>query len=505
MSTPQIPLISRRNIATLTDRASVPSYLDREIAVGIVHFGVGNFHRSHQAMYVDRLLELGGHDDWGICGIGLMPRDARMRDVLNEQDGLYTLTLRYPSGVEEVGVIGSIRRYLYAPEDVAGTIAQMSDPAVRIVSLTITEGGYVHDPVGGKSAADDPQVAAETSSNLSTPITAFGYIAAALRARRDAGVTPFTVMSCDNIQGNGDVARLSVIEVARLADPELAEWIAENVAFPNTMVDRITPATEAKDGERIADLLGVADGWPVASEDFTQWIIEDHFPAGRPAFDAVGATFAPDIEAYEFVKLRLLNGPHQVLAYIGQLAGFTYVHEAMEDPRIVEFVRAYMNDDAVPSFTPPADVDTAEYCATVLARFSNPLVLDTLVRLGVDGSDRIPVFALPVLRDRVRAGLTPLMGAALLASWGAYWAAAAAGELTPSPDARDAAMREAGAAWAGDSLEFLSAVPALREFADDPGFASAFAEFSSALKEGGVDAFLALVLARRSQGEVQVI
>jgi mannitol 2-dehydrogenase len=486
-------MLTRDVLPSLAGKARIPGYLDRELRIGVVHFGVGNFHRSHQAMYLDRLLEAGAHDDWAICGIGLMPRDTRMRDVLGAQDGLYTLTLRHPDGSDEIDVIGSLRRFLYAPDDPQAVIDQLCDPGVRIVSLTITEGGYVHDPVGGKAASDDPAVAEETSGGLSAPITAFGYIAAALRARRAAGIAPFTVLSCDNIQGNGDVARLSVVEVARLTDPELAAWIDDTVAFPNTMVDRITPATEPTDEQRIVDRLGVVDRWPVASEPFTQWIIEDRFPSGRPAFEAVGATLAHEIDAYESVKLRLLNGPHQVLAYIGQLAGYHHVHEAMRDEGIVGFLRRYMRDDAIPSFDPPADVDVDEYCVTVLERFGNPSVLDTLARLSNDGSDRIPVFALPVLRDRLAAGAVPVMGAALLASWAGYWSAADEGALTPSPDPRTAELLASGRAWRDDPASFLTTVESLREFTGHPAFSDAFLEYSRALRDQGPQAFLGLV------------
>ncbi|HTN59080.1 MAG TPA: mannitol dehydrogenase family protein, partial [Protaetiibacter sp.] len=251
--------LTRDVLATLPEGTSAPDYLDDEPRVGIVHFGVGNFHRAHQAMYLDRLMHAGLARDWAICGVGLLERDARMRDALTEQDGLYTLTLRHPHGRDEIEVIGSIRRFLHAPDDPDAVLEQLADPGVRIVSLTITEGGYVEDAANGRRAVDEPLVRAETAAGLAAPRTAFGWIVAGLRERRRRGVPAFTVLCCDNIQGNGEVARRSVEAVARLVDEELADWIAAEVAFPSTMVDRITPVTTPADVERIHERLGVHD------------------------------------------------------------------------------------------------------------------------------------------------------------------------------------------------------------------------------------------------------
>src|SRR5690606_36596267 len=272
--------LTRDVLATLPEGTSAPDYLDDEPRVGIVHFGVGNFHRAHQAMNLDRLMHAGLAHDWAICGVGLLERDARMRDALTEQDGLYTLTLRHPDGRDEIQVIGSIRRFLHAPDDPDAVLEQLADPGVRIVSLTIIEGGYVEDAANGRRAVDEPLVRAETAEGLAAPRTAFGWIVAGLRERRRRGVPAFTVLCCDNIQGNGEVARRSVEAVARLVDEELADWIAAEVAFPSTMVDRITPVTTPAAVDCVHERLGVHDAWPVASEPFTQWVIEDRFPAG---------------------------------------------------------------------------------------------------------------------------------------------------------------------------------------------------------------------------------
>ena len=480
-----------RALETLPSHVDVPGYLGDDLRIGIVHFGVGNFHRSHQAMYVDRLLEAGAGDDWAICGVGLLERDAPMRDALAAQDCLFTLTLREPDGQDRFSVIGSIRRYLYAPDDPAAVLEQLVSPDVRIVSLTVTEGGYVSDPTNGRLPQDDPLVAEEVADGFAHPRTAFGWIVAALRERRRRGIAPFTVMSCDNIQGNGRVARASVEGVARLADAELADWIGAEVAFPSTMVDRITPVTTQADVDRIAAGLGVQDLWPVASEPFTQWVIEDVFGAGRPPFEQVGALLVSDIDPYEAIKLRLLNGSHQALAYIGQLMGYTYVHDAVADPSVAAYVRAYMEREGAPTLEVPAGFDLAEYVDELFVRFGNPHVQDLLARLSVDASNRIPKFVVPVLVDRVAAGAACEVGAAIVATWRAWCRGVGEGRFVIDDVAGDALV----AAAADEPLGFLRGVPTLTGFLDAPGFVDAYLRAVVALERDGFEAFFEAVLA----------
>lgn len=477
--------LSRAVLDALPADVSRPSYLDRDVRVGIVHFGVGNFHRAHQAMYIDRLLEAGGADEWGICGIGMLPRDARMRDALAGQDGLYTLTLRHPDGTDDIRVIGSIRRFLHAPEDPQAVLAQLTDPSVRIVSLTITEGGYVEDPTGGRRAEEDPNVAAEVREGLCEPRTAFGWIVAALRERRRRGIAPFTVLSCDNVPGNGAVARRSVEAVARLVDGHLADWIAESVAFPSTMVDRITPVTVESDIRRVHDRLAVDDAWPVAAEPFEQWVIEDDFPAGSPDLGAAGATLVSDVHAYEMIKIRLLNGGHQAIAYIGQLAGHEYVHDALADPRLAGFVREYMQHDGVPTLDIPDGFDVAAYIDELLSRFANPSIADTLARLGTDASNRIPKFVVPTLLDRLDAGAMPEAGAGVLASWREFTRQAALGRFMVDDESASVLL-----AAAADPLAFLTALPMVEPLARRADFVDAYLSAAAKLERGGVDAML---------------
>ncbi|MDN5756428.1 MAG: mannitol dehydrogenase family protein, partial [Micrococcaceae bacterium] len=297
-------------LAELNDLVAVPGYPLGQRRIGIVHFGVGGFHRAHQAMYLDALMNSGQDLDWAICGVGLMPHDQRMRDVMAEQDGLYTLVAKAPDGTRDARVVGSIARYLYAPDGPELVLAQLTDPMVRIVSLTVTEGGYNYNPSTGEFDATTPAVAADLAEDA-VPTTTFGFVTEALRRRRAAGVAPFTVMSCDNIQGNGHLAAKVFTAFARLKDPELGAWVAEQVPFPNSMVDRITPVTTEADRAAIAAEYGVEDTWPVVCEDFIQWVLEDRFPTGRPDWGSVGVQLVDDVEPYELMKLRLLNCSHQ--------------------------------------------------------------------------------------------------------------------------------------------------------------------------------------------------
>ncbi|MEU4223681.1 mannitol dehydrogenase family protein [Nonomuraea sp. NPDC026600] len=414
-----VTTLTQETLTGLSEQVAVPSYDRSLLTAGIVHFGVGGFHRAHQAMYLDRLMNQGKAFDWAICGVGVLPGDARMRDVLTAQDGLYTLVLKHPDGTREARVIGSIVDYLFAPDDPEAVIEKMAEPAVRVVSLTVTEGGYNFHPVTGEFDTETPAIRADLAPGA-RPATVFGLVTEALRRRRDRGVPPFTVMSCDNIQGNGDVARRTFTAFARLADPELAAWMEREVAFPNSMVDRITPATTDEDREAVARTFGVRDEWPVICEPFTQWVLEEDFPGGRPPFEEVGVQVVADVEPYELMKLRLLNAGHQALAYFGFLSGYRYVHEAASDPAIAAFLLAYMDVEATPTLRPVPGVDLDAYKRTLIERFANPEVRDTVARLCAESSDRIPKWLLPVIREQLAQGGEVARAAAVVASWARY-------------------------------------------------------------------------------------
>jgi mannitol 2-dehydrogenase len=407
------------SLAELPADVARPSYDRSAITVGIVHFGVGGFHRAHEAMYVDRLLEAGLATDWGICGVGTLPGDARMAAALGAQGGLYTLVEKDSDGSLRARVIGSIVRYLHAPADPEAVIEQLADPAVRIVSLTITEGGYAVDPGSGEFDPSVPAVRADLAGDA-PPATTFGLVTAALRRRRDRGLPAFTIMSCDNIEGNGHVAERVFVAFARLADPELAGWIEANVRFPNSMVDRITPATTPDDIAMVADQLGVDDRWPVVCEPFTQWVLEESFSAGRPPLEEAGVQIVPDVRPYELMKLRMLNASHQALCYFAYLSGFRLVHDASQDPAFARFLLAYMREEAAPTLQPVPGVDLPAYQDELIARFSNANVRDTVARLCMDSSDRIPKWLLPVIREQLRTGGPIGRATAVVAAWARY-------------------------------------------------------------------------------------
>ena len=417
-----MPVLSQRTLDSLPEAVARPAYDRSQVTEGIVHFGVGGFHRAHEAMYVDALMNDGKALGFGIVGVGTMPQDTRMRDALNGQDGLYTLVVKHPDGRREPRVIGSILRFLHAVDDPGAVLAVMRAASTRIVSLTITEGGYLFHPSTGEFDADHPLIQPDLAKGA-TPTTPFGFIVEALRLRREDGTAPFTVMSCDNIPGNGDVAKKMIVAFARLKDADLASWIESSVRFPNSMVDRITPVTTPEDIQALQDEFGVEDAWPVVCEPFTQWALEDAFEggaAGRPAFEEVGVQLVPDVEPYELMKLRLLNASHQALCYLGYLSGYRYAHEVCQDPLFVQFLLAYMDREATPTLHDLPGVDLTAYKHQLIERFANPEVRDTLARLCAESSDRIPKWLVPVIRTNLEKGGEIERSALVVASWARY-------------------------------------------------------------------------------------
>jgi mannitol 2-dehydrogenase len=417
MTTP-VPL-STATLITLDPRVAIPGYDRSAIGIGIVHIGVGGFHRAHQAMYLDRLMNDGEAFEWGICGVGILPGDAQMKEALDAQDDLYTLIIKHSDGRLEPRVIGSIGQYLHAPANPEAVLERLTGAATRIVSLTVTEGGYNIDPVTGQFDRNNPAVLSDAAGS-SAPTTVFGFVVEALRRRRERGVEPFTVMCCDNLPGNGDLAKATFSAYADLIDPELGNWIRTAVAFPNSMVDRITPVTTDADRAALAEEFGVADRWPVVCEDFTQWVIEDHFPTGRPRWEKAGVQVVTNVEPYELMKLRLLNASHQAMCYAGYLSGYRFAHEVCNDPVFVEFLRGYMDYEATPTLPEIPDVDLDQYKHSLIHRFANPEVRDTLARLCAESSDRIPKWLLPVIRENLASGGEIRRSAAVVASWARY-------------------------------------------------------------------------------------
>ena len=482
--------LNASNLSSLPAGLAVPGYDRSALRTGIVHFGVGGFHRAHEAMYLDRLMNDGEALDWAICGVGVMPADRRMREVLDAQDGLYTLVVKAPDGGLEARVIGSIVEYLFAPDDPEAVIEKMASPGVRIVSLTVTEGGYNFHAVTGEFMADNPDVRHDLEPGAA-PRTTFGLITEAVERRRDRGLPAFTIMSCDNIQGNGEAARRSFVAYARLRDPALAAYVSENVHFPNSMVDRITPVTTDDDREQVRRTFGVDDGWPVVCEPFTQWVLEDSFSAGRPPFENAGVQVVPDVEPYELMKLRLLNASHQALCYFGHLAGYRLVHEVAQDPLFATFLLAYMEREATPTLAPVPGVDLREYQHQLIDRFSNAQVRDTVARLCAESSDRIPKWLLPVIRRNLETGGDILLATSVVASWARY--AEGTDEQGRPIDVVDR-LKEPLMAAAGrqtdDPLAFIANREVFGDLIDSERFVSAYRSVLSSLHHKGAKATL---------------
>ena len=384
-----------KNAALTRLPIDTPNYDRHSVSVGIAHIGAGHFHRAHQAMYIDRLLQRGMAREWGICGIGVMPGDWTMRDVLRDQGGLYTLILENPDGTRDAHMIGSIIDYRYAPDDPEPALEVLAAATPRIISLTITEGGYRDGP-------------------------AFALITEALARRRRRGIAAPTIVSCDNIESNGEIARRAALANAERRDPGLADWVAEHTRFPSSMVDRITPATTLEMAAQVRRDFGIDDRWPVLAEPFAAWVLEDDFADGRPPLEQAGVLMVDDVGPYESMKLRLLNAGHQSLCYFAYLCGFEFVHDAARDPLFAEFLLAYFDFEAIPTLAPVPGIDLHDYSRTLIERFGNPGVRDTVARLCAYSSDRIPKWLLPVICDNLASDGSVRLAAATVASWARY-------------------------------------------------------------------------------------
>lgn len=436
-------------LATLPDTVKAPAYARADLSAGILHIGVGNFHRAHQAIYLSKLFDLGEGRDWAIVGAGLKPYDKAMRDRLAPQDWLTTVVELDPDGLS-AQVCGAMIDFIDV--DTAALIDRLSEPDIRIVSLTITEGGYFVDPNTGGFDAAHPEIQADLA-HPEAPETVFGILVAALLRRRGKGLPPFTVMSCDNLPENGHMAKQAVAGYAAALSPETGAWIAETVAFPNGMVDCITPATGDRERQLVKDTFGLEDAAPVVCEPFRQWVLEDHFPTGRPALEKVGVEFVKDVAPYELMKLRILNGGHAAIAYPGALLGHYFVHDAMADPLIRAFLKKLETQEILPTVPEIPGVSFTDYLDTVIERFSNPAVGDTIPRLCLDGSNRQPKFILPAIQERLDQGLSVTGLALETALWCRYCLGHnEAGETHVIEDGSAALLQ----AWARDVYEGAS-------------------------------------------------
>lgn len=471
--------LSQANLPNLPAGVARPAYDRAALRAGILHFGVGNFHRSHQAVYLDQLFGAGLDHDWAIVGAGVFPAEEAGRQKLAGQDWLTTV-VEQDSGHMSARVTGAMIDFI-RPGDTAAVIDRLADPAIRIVSLTITEGGYFIDPASGVFNPTHPQIVAD-AANIAAPRTVFGLLLAGLMRRRDEGTVPFTVMSCDNIPHNGRVTADAVIGLARLVDERLADWVREHVAFPNSMVDRITPATTDRERTILAEQFGVDDAWPVFCEPFKQWVLEDRFPDGRPALEKVGAQFVDDVAPFELMKIRILNGGHATIAYPAGLMDIHFVHEAMQHPLVSAFLAKLERTEIMPTVPPVPGVVLEEYCKLIERRFANPKIGDTVRRLCLDGSNRQPKFIIPTIADRLKAG-AGIDGLALeSALWCRYcFGTTDSGAATEPNDPNWERMQATAKVAKDDPRAWLGMEDIYGEVGRSPVFAAAFAHGLSTL------------------------
>ncbi|AZE05162.1 mannitol dehydrogenase family protein [Pseudomonas chlororaphis] len=489
--------LNRHNLHRLAPEVRLPAYDLAETRQGMVHIGVGGFHRAHQAYYTDALMNTGEGLDWSICGVGLRAEDRRARDDLAGQDYLFTLFELGDSDAAEVRVIGAISDMLLAEDGAQALIDKLADPQIRIVSLTITEGGYCIDDSSGEFMAHLPQIQHDLA-HPQQPKTVFGFLCAALAQRRAAGVPAFTLMSCDNLPHNGAVTRKALLAFARQRDADLHDWIAANVSFPNAMVDRITPMTSTAHRLQLHDQHGIDDAWPVVCEPFAQWVLEDQFVSGRPAWEKVGVQFTDDVTPYEEMKIKLLNGSHLALTYLGFLKGYRFVHETMADPLFVAYMRAYMDLDVTPQLAPVPGIDLDDYKDTLVARFSNRAIADQLERVCSDGSSKLPKFTVPTLNRLIADGRDTERAALVVAAWALYLKGVDEnGDTYAIPDPRAAFCQAlvADDALIGQRLLAVEEIfgPAIPASA---AFTAAFERCYSSLRDNGVTHTLERVLAR---------
>ncbi|WP_448659001.1 mannitol dehydrogenase family protein [Sphingomonas sp. CJ99] len=450
--------LSLATLDALPNTVHRPAYDPAAIGVGIVHLGIGAFHRAHQAVYADDAIAAGG-GDWRIQGVSL--RSAGVRDQLVPQDGLFTLVVRDGDRIED-RVIGSVAGVLVAPEDPAAVINAIAAPGTHIVSLTVTEKGYCHDPATGALNRDHPDIVHDLA-HPDAPRSAIGFIVAGLARRHVEGAGPLTCMSCDNLPHNGAVLRGAVTTLAAMRDPALADWIAATCTFPATMVDRIVPATTDADIAELALRTGVEDRAMVKAEPFSQWVIEDAFAAGRPPYERHGARLVGDVRPFEFAKLRMLNGAHSTLAYLGLGRGLTFVHESMADPATRATVEAQMAEAAATVGEVPG-LDVAAYADALRARFANSALEHRLAQIAMDGSQKLPQRLVGTMADRHAAGATSPACAMGVAAWIAHLS----GPFLNDPLADR--LRDAGTS-AGPVAAALAIEPVFGSLGDEPWFA----------------------------------
>ena len=413
-----IPL-NQQNLGQLANKVIVPTYLRNQNSIGIVHIGVGGFHRAHQAYYIHQLQEQFNTTEWGICGIGLRKGDRKIHDILKRQDHLYTLIIKHLNGEKESQIIGSIIDFELGVNNPEAVINRMANLNTKIVSLTITEGGYNMNSTQGEFDFDNPDIQHELK-HPNDPKTVYGFFTAALRKRRDNNLPAFTIMSCDNIEHNGDLARKMLLSFAKKQNPDLADWIKKEVSFPNSMVDRITPVTAQSDIDYLKNTYDYEDEWPVTCEPFIQWVVEDNFSNGRPELEKVGVQFVPDVKPYEKMKLRLLNAGHSVLGILGAIQGHQTINDCMEDQVFVSYLRAFMDREASPILDELKGIDIEAYKDSVEKRFANAHIRDSVSRICSESSAKLPKFLVATIHENLASDGSIQLATFVIATWCYY-------------------------------------------------------------------------------------
>ena len=489
--------LSNKTLSILPPSVKKPKYDRSQIKAGIIHIGVGNFHRAHLAWYIHRLMQQGQAMDWAIIGGGVRPRDSDMRARLLKQDCLTTLIELDAKGNQAMEVTGAMLDFLPVETDNHALINAMADPDIRIVSLTITEGGYFQNPATGKLDITHPDILYD-AENPEKPRTAFGALVAALRLRRDRGIAPFTGLSCDNLQGNGAILRQAVVGLAELYDTELAKWIDSHSSFPNSMVDCIVPATGPAELE-LVQKLGIEDRAPVTHEDFRQWVIEDNFCAGRPDWDKVGAEFSQHVHQHETQKIRILNGGHQILANAAEIMGLQTISQAMGHPLIRAMFTKVQEEEILPHVTPPPGRKVSDYLVLISTRFANEAIVDTVRRVAFDGAARHVGFILPSLRDGL-AKNSSVTGLALIE---AIWARMCLGVREDGSviEANDPSWEMLSQTAQHAKIEprrWLEMSQIYGDLKNEERFATAFEEALNSLYQNGIENTIEAYLAQSS-------
>jgi mannitol 2-dehydrogenase len=451
-----ITKLNARNLSLLPKGVAICVYDRSKIKSGIVHIGIGAFHRAHEAYYTDQFLEGHGDEDWGICGIALLENDRKIFDTLVNQDGLYTLMVRGSDGTLTARVIGSITEYLFAPENPSAAIEKMADPDIKIITLTITEGGYNFNSATGVFLIAEPAIQWDLN-NPGNPKTVFGYLTQALKRRRERGIIGLTIQSCDNIQKNGDLLRRMLLSYVKISEPGLTNWIEKHVTFPNSMVDRITPVTTLSDIEALKSVYGIEDNWPVVCEPFIQWVIEDNYANGRPEWESVGVQFVKDVAPFEKMKIRLLNAGHSLLGFVGTLYGCSTIDETVRIPMIRTFLREFMDHEVTPVLEKPEGINIEDYKDSLIQRFDNPNIKDQLSRICMESSAKIPKFLVPTILEQLERDGPVRRGALVIAAWCRYLElAGTSGHSYPINDSMAEVLRNSAiASTVGDPLAFL--------------------------------------------------